>query len=78
MNTQYLKTMAFVLALLFLSSCAVVVRDDDWHYRHYRGYRHHSSLQQSNQSLSQMAAQNTGESGAMNRGTSESLLDKEY
>jgi len=64
MNTQYLKTMAFVLALLFLSSCAVVVRDDDWHYRHYRGYRRHSSLQQSNQSIPQMTAQNIRGSGS--------------
>ncbi len=60
MNTRYLKTMAFVLALLFLSSCAVVVRDDDWHYRHYHGYgRWHSSLQQSEQSIAQMSAQNS-------------------
>ncbi len=61
MNTQYLKTMAFVLALLFLSGCAVWVRDDDFHghYRHYHGYgRWHSSLQQSEQSIAQMSAQN--------------------
>ena len=64
MNTQYLKTMAFVLALFFLSGCAVVVRDDDWHYRHYRGYRHHSSLQQSNQSTAQITAQNDRGSGS--------------
>ena len=61
MNTRYLKTMAFVLALLFLSSCAVWVRDDDGFRRHYHrgGWRHHSSLQQPDRSAAQMTAQNS-------------------
>jgi len=47
---RYLKIMATVLALVFVSGCAVHVRDDDWRYR--RRYRHPgwhwhgSSLQQ--------------------------------
>jgi hypothetical protein len=61
MNAQYLKTMAFVLVLLFLSSCAVWVRDDEYHH-HHRGYwHHHSSLQQSPESRAQMTAQNSGD-----------------
>jgi hypothetical protein len=65
MNAQYLKTMAFVLALLFLSSCAVWVRDEDGFHHHHRGYRHwHSSLQQSDQSIAQMTAQNSRDSGS--------------
>ncbi len=66
MNIRHLKILAIILALFFSSGCAVFVRDDDWHH-HHRGYWRHSSLQQSNQSLSQMTAQNTGESGTMNR-----------
>jgi hypothetical protein len=34
MNARYLKTVAFVLALLFLSSCEVFLRDDDEFHRH--------------------------------------------
>ena len=60
MNARYLKTMAFVLALLFLSSCAVWVRDEDGYHRHHRRYWHHSSLQQSEQSFVQMSAQDSG------------------
>ena len=67
MSVHHLRIPTIILALFFLSGCAVVVRDDDWHRHHYRGYWHHSLLQQSNQSLSQMTAQNTRESGAMNR-----------
>jgi hypothetical protein len=61
MNFQYLKIAAVALALFFLSSCAVVVRDDDHPHRHY--WRWHSSLQQSNQSIDQMTAQNIGDPG---------------
>ena len=70
MNTRYLKTMTFVLALLFLSSCAVWVRDDDGFHRYHHGYgRWHSSLQQSNQSIAQMTAQNSRGSGSYDQVT---------
>jgi hypothetical protein len=57
MNTKPSKIFVLVLAALFLSSCAVFVRDD----HHHRGYRHHwrSSLQQSE---AQTTAQNSGDS----------------
>jgi hypothetical protein len=61
MNTQYAKLIAVVLAVFFLSGCAVYVRDEDWH--HHRGYWHHSSIQQSEQSSVQMFVQNSGDSG---------------
>jgi len=82
MNTRYLKTMAVALVLLFLSSCAVLVRDDGREYRHYRYQRHyddrdrhyhrrdrdwHSSLQQSNQSTAQMTSPYSGIPGALDR-----------
>ena len=56
MNIRYTKIFAVILAMFFLSSCAVWVRGDDWHHYRHRGYWHHSSLQQSNQSVSQMTA----------------------
>ena len=59
MNNQSLKIFAVILAIFFLSGCAIFVRDEDWHH-HHRGYWRHSSIQQSNSSLSQMTAQNTG------------------
>jgi outer membrane biogenesis lipoprotein LolB len=57
MNIKPLKIFVLILATLFLSSCAVFVRDD----HHHRRYRHHwrSSLQQSE---AQMTAQNSGDS----------------
>ncbi len=57
MNIKPLKILVLILATLFLSSCAVFVRDD----HHHRRYRHHwrSSLQQSE---AQMTAQNSGDS----------------
>jgi hypothetical protein len=60
MNTKPLRIFALILAMLFLSSCAVFVRDD----RHHRRYRHHwrSSVEQSEQSTAQMTAQNSGNS----------------
>ena len=63
MNIQPLKIFVVILSLLFLSSCAVFVRDEDWdhhHYYHNHEYRHHSSLQQSE---TQMTAQDNGDSG---------------
>jgi len=62
MGSQYIRIFVMVLALLFLSSCAVFVRDEDWHH-HRHGYRHYSSLQQSDQSTGQMTAQNSGDAG---------------
>ncbi len=60
MNTKPLKILALILATVFLSSCAVFVRDD----HHHRRYRHHwrSSVEQSDQSTAQMTAQNSGDS----------------
>jgi len=55
MNIRYIKIVGVILALVFLSGCAVFVRGDDWHH-HHRGYWHHSSLQQSNPSVSQLTA----------------------
>ena len=59
MNIQPLKILAVILALFFLSSCAVFVRDGDHHHRGH--WRHHSSLQQSPQSQVQMSAENSGD-----------------
>jgi len=59
MNIPIQKIIGIVLALFFLSSCAVFVRDGGHHHGgHWRG---HSSLQQSDQSAVQMTAQNSGE-----------------
>jgi hypothetical protein len=59
MDFRYLKILAIGLALVFVTQgCAVVVRDRDYH--HHRGYRHHSSLQQSDRFAAQVIAQNTG------------------
>jgi outer membrane biogenesis lipoprotein LolB len=55
MNIKPLKIFVLILATLFLSSCAVFVRDDHHHRRHH--WR--SSLQQSE---AQMTAQNGGDS----------------
>ena len=56
MNDWRLKITTVILAVFFLSSCAVWVRDDD----HHRRFRHHwrSSLQQSEV---QMTAQDSGD-----------------
>jgi hypothetical protein len=57
MNIRPLKIFLVILAVIFLSSCAVFVRDD----RHHRGRpHHHSSLQQAGV---QMTAYNGGDSG---------------
>jgi hypothetical protein len=64
MNIRPLKIMAIVISLFFLSSCAVWVRDDDFHHRHHGYGRWHSSLQPSGQSTAQVTAQNNGGSGA--------------
>jgi hypothetical protein len=70
MNIQFKKIIGIILALFFLSGCAVWVRDRGGghyrhrdHYRHHdRGRWHHSLLQQSDQpSVQQMTAQNSGE-----------------
>jgi hypothetical protein len=58
MNIRPLKIFLVILAVIFLSSCAVFVRDD---HHHRRGrWHHHSSLEQSR---IQMTAQNGGDSG---------------
>lgn len=65
MNIRYLKTMVFLLAFVFLSSCAVIVKDDDgFHRRHRRDRYRHSSLQQSNPSIAQMTVQDSIDSGS--------------
>jgi hypothetical protein len=56
MNIRFVRMFAIILAMFFLSSCAVWVRDEDGHHYHHRGYWHHSSLQQPDQSVSQMTA----------------------
>jgi hypothetical protein len=57
MNIRPVKIFMVILAVIFLSSCAVFVRDD----HHHRGrWRHHSSLEQSGV---QMTAQNNGDLG---------------
>ena len=58
MNIQPLKILAVILAIFFLSSCAVFVRDEDHHHR--GRWHHHSSLQQS-QSQVQMGAESSGD-----------------
>ncbi|HVP77993.1 MAG TPA: hypothetical protein VMV04_08855 [Thermodesulfobacteriota bacterium] len=45
MNTRYLKLFTIVSALFFLTSCAVFVRDEDYHHRGH--WHHHASIQQS-------------------------------
>ncbi len=49
MKIQNLKIMAVLLAMFFVTGCAVFVRDDDFH--HHRGYYRHwrGSLEQSSQ-----------------------------
>jgi hypothetical protein len=45
-NNTYLKILAILLALVFVSGCAVYVRDEDWPH-HHRGYwRWHSFMSQ--------------------------------
>jgi len=63
MNIPIQKIIGVILALFFLSGCAVFVRDGGGH--HHRGHwRRHSSFQQSPQSQIQMSAQNSGDSGS--------------
>jgi hypothetical protein len=64
MNIRPLKIFVVILTLFLLSSCAVFVRDRD---HHHRGHWHHSSLQQSDQSTSQMTAQSIGDSEVHNQ-----------
>ena len=61
MSIRFLKIFTIVSALFFLTSCAVFVREDGFHHRHFHGGRWHSSLQQSDQSRVQMTAQNSEE-----------------
>ncbi len=66
MNIQVKKIIGIILALFFLSGCAVFVRDGGGYHRH-RGHWHHSSLQQSDQPSFQMADQNSGPEGSASR-----------
>jgi len=51
MKIQNLKIMAVLLAMFFVTGCAVFVRDDDFHH-HHRYYRHwRGSLEQSSQPI---------------------------
>ena len=50
MNIRFLKVMAIVIAFLFVTGCAVFVRDDDEYHHHHRDRHWHGSLQQSPQS----------------------------
>jgi hypothetical protein len=68
MNFRYIKILMVALVLVFATQgCAVFVRDRDPHYRyrhwddHGRRRKHHSSLQQSPQSVVQLA--NSEDSG---------------
>jgi len=62
MNIRHFKIWAIVLALFFLSGCAVFVRDDGFHHHHFHGGRWHSSLQPSDQSAVQIIAKTSGDS----------------
>ncbi len=67
MKIRLFKTGIVILALFFLSGCAIFIRDDDFHHHHFHGGRWHSSLQQSDQSTIRMAAQISGDSGARDK-----------
>jgi len=58
MNIRPLKIFLVILAVIFLSSCAVFVRDD----HHHRRDRYHSSVERSLQHKVQITAQNSGDS----------------
>ncbi len=59
MNNRFLNILAIISAVLFLSSCAVFVRDDGYRHRGY--WRRHSSIQQSgNPANHQRTALNSG------------------
>jgi len=61
MNIRPLKIFVVILAIFFLSGCAIFVRDEDWDHHYPHGYwHHHSSLQWSE---TQMAVQDSGDSG---------------
>jgi hypothetical protein len=63
MNIRPLKIFLVILAVIFLSSCAITVRD-----HHHPGDRHwHSSLQQPDQPPVQITAQNSGVQGTVGR-----------
>jgi hypothetical protein len=71
MNFRYIKTLMVALVLAFTTQgCAVFVRDRDHHdrYRHWddhgRRRKHHSSLQESPQSMVQLAtSEDSGDKG---------------
>jgi len=65
MNTRYLKLFTIISALFFLTSCAVFVRDEDYHHRGH--WHHHASIQQSSPQAIQMTAQNSGETQGHDR-----------
>jgi hypothetical protein len=67
MNIRHFKIWAIVLALFFLSGCAIFVREDGFHYHHFHGGRWHSSIQPSDQSAIQMIAQTSGDSRTHDR-----------
>jgi hypothetical protein len=60
MKIQLRKIGVIMIALFFLSGCAVFVRDDGFHHHHFHGGRWHSSLQQSDPFSVQRTAQNDG------------------
>jgi hypothetical protein len=62
MNFRYLKILLVVLGLAFISQgCLPPPPPYPYrHHYHYRGYWHHPSIQQSEQSAVQMAAQYNG------------------
>lgn len=63
MNIRYLKILIIALAMGFATqACAVWVHDHD-HDRHFRRRHWHSSLQQPDQSIAPLTAQNSGDSG---------------
>ena len=62
MNFRYLKILLVVLGLVFIAQ-GCFPPPSPYRHHHHRGYRHHSSIQQSEQPTVQMTAQNGGDSG---------------
>jgi hypothetical protein len=65
MSFRYLKILLVALGLVFgLQGCFIPPPPYPYRYHHHYYYRHgHSSLQQSDQSMTQWTAQNSADSG---------------
>ena len=61
MNFRHLKILLVALGLVFIAQgCFLPPPPGPYHHHHHRGYRHHSSIQQSE---TQMTAQDSGDLG---------------